>query len=86
MIDVIQELQEFACDVDVYDPWADAEEVQREYNLTLLEREEPLQTQAYDAVVLAVAHDVFREYEIKPSESQVVYDIKSVLEKSDGRL
>ncbi|MCF6173652.1 MAG: Vi polysaccharide biosynthesis UDP-N-acetylglucosamine C-6 dehydrogenase TviB [Campylobacteraceae bacterium] len=36
VIDVIEELKEFGCDVDVYDPWADKEEVKREYNLELI--------------------------------------------------
>ena len=35
-IDVINELQEFGCDVDVYDPWADAQEVKEEYGIELL--------------------------------------------------
>lgn len=85
VIDVIQELQEFGTDVEVYDPWADQEEVKREYDLDLL----PSLNSKYDAVVLAVAHDKFTGLniaELKNGTDSVVYDIKSKLEKSDGKL
>ncbi len=85
VIDVINELQEFGCDVDVYDPWADKEEVKHEYGLDLIDNEE-LKVEEYDAVVLAVAHDKFKELDLKTTDNQVVYDIKSMLDKSDGRL
>jgi len=85
VIDVIQELQEFGTEVSVYDPWADAEEVKREYGLDLL----PSLDSNYDAVVLAVAHDKFNGLDIeklKNGNDAVVYDIKSKLEESDGKL
>ncbi len=85
VIDVINELQDFSCLVDVYDPWADAKEVAHEYGLDLLD-EEKLDLSVYDAIVLAVAHNEFKALEITPSAEQVVYDIKGILEKSDGRL
>ena len=85
VIDVIQELQEFGTDVEVYDPWADAEEVKREYGLDLVDSLDS----TYDAVILAVAHDKFDGLDIeklKNGNDSVVYDIKSKLEKSDGKL
>ena len=85
VIDVIKELQEFGTDVDVYDPWADAEEVKREYGLDLLSSPEG----KYDAVVLAVAHDKFDNLDIEKlrnGNDTVVYDIKSKLKESDGKL
>ena len=90
VIDVIRELQEFGCDVAVSDPWADKEEVKREYNLELIDNEE-LKMENYDAVVLAVAHDEFKNLDSQLStvNSQlVVYDIKGLLGKniSDARL
>jgi UDP-N-acetyl-D-galactosamine dehydrogenase len=83
VIDVIRELQDFGCDVEVSDYWADKEEVAREYDLNLVE---DANTDDYDAVVLAVAHDEYRTLNIEPSETQVIFDIKSMLKKSDGRL
>jgi UDP-N-acetyl-D-galactosamine dehydrogenase len=102
VIDVIRELQDFGCRVDVYDPWADPEEVRREYGLELLpaidrqpktKNEKPKTknqkpTTNYDAVVLAVAHREFADLSFEGREETVVYDIKSVLDKTiaDGRL
>ena len=89
VIDVIRELQEFGTDVEVYDPWADPEEVKREYNLDLLSTINDTQSTKYDAIVLAVAHDKFDGLDIeklKNGNDTVVYDIKSKLEESDGKL
>ena len=83
VIDVIRELQEFGCDVEVSDYWADKEEVQREYKLDL--KEKPT-TDNYDAIVLAVAHDDYKNLDLEPNNKQVIFDIKSMLKKSDGRL
>ncbi len=82
VIDVIRELQEYGCEITVTDYWADKEEVKREYNLNLVK---DTNTNEYEAVILAVAHDEYRNIKIG-NENQVVYDIKSILEKSDGRL
>ena len=83
VIDVINELKEFGCEVDVYDPWADKEEVKREYGLELKSKPN---LNGYDGIVLAVAHDEFKDMELKPLKKQVVYDIKGVLKESNGRL
>lgn len=83
VIDVIEELKEFGCNIDVYDPWADKDEVRHEYNLDL---QDELNTNDYDAVVLAVSHDEFKSLDIKPTDDTVVYDIKSMLKDTDGRL
>jgi UDP-N-acetyl-D-glucosamine/UDP-N-acetyl-D-galactosamine dehydrogenase len=82
VIDVIEELQEFGCHITVSDYWADAEEVKREYNLSL---KNDLNYDDYDAVILAVAHDKFKSIKLD-NNNQIVYDIKSILDKSDGRL
>ncbi|GIT98139.1 Vi polysaccharide biosynthesis UDP-N-acetylglucosamine C-6 dehydrogenase TviB [Sulfurovum sp. TSL1] len=85
VIDVIRELQEFGTTVEVYDPWADPEEVKREYGLDLIDS----LNSTYDAIVLAVAHDKFDALDIEAirnGNDTVVYDIKSKLEKSDGKL
>ncbi len=85
VIDVVQELQEFACQVSIYDPWANAEEVQAEYQLNLIEN---INLDSYQAIILAVAHDEFKTLNIKTHPQQVVFDIKSILEPTyiDGRL
>jgi UDP-N-acetyl-D-galactosamine dehydrogenase len=81
VIDVISELKDFGCNVDVYDPWADDAEVKHEYGIGLCSE----LSSSYDAVVLAVAHSKFKELDIKKlaKEGGVIYDIKGFLPKSD---
>jgi len=88
VIDVINELKDFSCNVDIYDPWADKEEVKREYGIELLPvtKNQKPKTKNYDAIILAVAHEEFKTLKITPDANHVVYDIKAFLEKSDGRL
>lgn len=80
VIDVIEELRDFGCSVDVYDPWADEAEVKREYGLTPLKSFDEAD---YDCVVIAVAHDKFKGLKISKA---LVYDIKNVYENADARL
>ena len=82
VVDVIQELQEFGCQVDVYDPWADHEEVSHEYGIQLIE--EP-RLDDYQAVVIAVAHDAFKTLRFE-NDKQVIFDLKSIIDHADGRL
>lgn len=86
VIDVIKELQDFGCNIDVYDPWADAEEVKAEYGVDLLPKDSLPDFTNYGAIVLAVAHDVFTGIGLRPTKEQVIYDIKSVLPEADGSL
>ena len=82
VIDVIEELQEFGCNIDIYDPWADSKEVEHEYNLKLSSE---LDISKYEAIVLAVAHNEFKTLKLK-TDNNVVFDIKSILNDTDGRL
>ena len=90
VIDVIAELREYGVHVDVHDPWVDAADVQQEYGLALVTTPEPA---AYDSVILAVAHDSYREAGAAAlrgygSPGHVFCDLKSVFgcEESDLRL
>ena len=90
VVDVIQELSGFHCNVDVYEPWIDKEESIREYGITLVEQLEPGK---YDAVIIAVAHHQFKSMGITAiralgKKNHVLYDIKYILpaEDVDGRL
>ena len=82
VIDVIEELQEFGCNIDIYDPWADTKEVEHEYNLKLIKE---LNIAKYESIVLAVAHNEFKQLKLKTKDN-VVFDIKSILDETDGRL
>ena len=83
VVDVIHELSEFGCNVDIYDPWADENEVKNGYNLNLTSKDS-LNANDYDAIILAVAHEEFKKFDF--GKNALIYDIKSFLEKSDGRL
>lgn len=85
-VDVIKDLMSYGADVQIYDPWADPDEVMHEYGLATL-NEEP--EQAFDSVVLVVAHNVYKELDIssKLKPNGIVYDVKGILQEGvDGRL
>jgi UDP-N-acetyl-D-glucosamine/UDP-N-acetyl-D-galactosamine dehydrogenase len=86
VIDIINELVDYNTNLDVYDPWANAAEVEHEYGIKLIEK---IDTK-YDAVIMAVRHDKFSSLNIKQlvKENAVIYDIKSFLDKDviDARL
>ncbi|MEJ7694366.1 nucleotide sugar dehydrogenase [Daejeonella sp.] len=87
VIDIYEELKQFGLLVDVVDPWADALEVKEEYDLNLLKEPDG----QYDAIIIAVAHDLFMEFDLeklKRSVRSVIFDTKSFVDRSiiDGRL
>lgn len=87
VIDIYNELQQFGLTVDVYDPWANAEEVHEEYNIDLLKE---LKDDKYDAVIVAVSHRQFLEINFQRYKTQgtVIFDTKSFINRDlvDGRL
>ncbi|MDH4944081.1 nucleotide sugar dehydrogenase [Sulfurimonas sp. C5] len=83
IVDIVSELSEYGCKIDIYDSWADAQEVKDEYNLDLVGK---YNLEEYKAIILAVAHDEFKTLDLKISSSKVVYDIKGLLIEADGRL
>ncbi|WP_169776897.1 nucleotide sugar dehydrogenase [Campylobacter mucosalis] len=80
VIDVINELKDFGCVVDVSDPWADTKEVKHEYGFDLVQN---YLLKDYDCVVLAVAHNEFKSIDL---EDSLVYDIKNIYPKADAKL
>ncbi|MBI0425639.1 Vi polysaccharide biosynthesis UDP-N-acetylglucosamine C-6 dehydrogenase TviB [Psychrobacter sp. NG27] len=85
VIDIVHELQEYNIEVDVYDPWVDSQEAQREYNVMPIS--EPA-VNNYDSIILAVAHNEFVEMGIAHIRSlgkanHVLYDLKYVFAKED---
>jgi UDP-N-acetyl-D-galactosamine dehydrogenase len=91
VVDIVQALQGYNAQVDVHDPWVDAEEARHEYGLTPIGNPEQ---GAYDAIVIAVGHDQFRVLggagvrAFGKPEASIVYDVKYVLPREwmDGRL
>lgn len=90
VIDIISELADYNIVVDVFDPWAAAEEAEHEYGIKLLSTPAP---DSYDAIVLAVAHSQFADMGSRHIRSlgkanHVLYDLKYLLDndESDIRL
>ena len=90
VVDLVEELKSFNCNVDVYDPWINKIQAAHEYKIQPIDK--PIQGK-YDAIVIAVAHDEFKsltEKQIRSygKSSHVLYDIKYLLKanQSDGRL
>jgi len=90
VIDIISELNEFGVQVETYDPWADPAEVKHEYGIKLIKREDIDKNGPYDAIILAVSHDKFKELDIAAlkQKQSIVYDVKGILpaEVVDERL
>jgi len=88
VVDIYRELCEFGLNVDIYDPWALAEEVKHEYNVDIISELD--KTKQYQAVLLAVAHDEFKEIDFEKyyTSGAVVFDAKAVVDRRwvDGRL
>jgi UDP-N-acetyl-D-galactosamine dehydrogenase len=81
IIDIVKELREYNINVDVYDPWVDIVEAQHEYGITPINSPKNGQ---YDAVILAVAHEEFKEMGAAKIRAlgktdHVLYDLKYVL-------
>ena len=90
VIDVLNELQRFDAEVDVYDPWVDAAAAHREYGLQPIRKPK---SAAYDAIVLAVGHDEFKAMGLRKirryaRKVHVLYDVKYLFDRdqTDGRL
>lgn len=91
VVDIIAALKEYRVNVDIHDPWPSPEEAMLEYGLSLVPQPE---RGRYDAIVVAVGHEQFREIGAdglrafgKPKGS-IIYDVKHILpfESADGRL
>ncbi|MEM9678904.1 MAG: nucleotide sugar dehydrogenase [Bacteroidota bacterium] len=89
VIDIIDELESYHVNVDVYDPWASEDEVKHEYGLKLITSASGLQSD-YNAIILAVSHKEFLELDLNAlkSDDAVIFDVKSLLPKQqvDARL
>lgn len=90
IVDMVQALKEYDLGLDIYDPWVDSMEAEHEYGLAPVPN---LEFGQYDAIVIAVAHDQFKQMSVENfkklgKDKYVLYDLKYVLDKeySDIRL
>jgi UDP-N-acetyl-D-galactosamine dehydrogenase len=88
VVDIVSELGDYICNVDIFDPWVNVEEARYEYGLNLINEPTP---GAYDAIIIAVAHIDFKCLGAEAIRSlgksnSVIYDLKYVLSASDSDL
>jgi UDP-N-acetyl-D-galactosamine dehydrogenase len=90
VVDVIHELKDYNTIVDVYDPWVDKAVVKNDYQIDMTNELKP---DTYDAIILAVAHEIFKKIGVEKikalgKQKCIIYDIKSLfpIEDVDGRL
>jgi len=82
VIDIIKEMEEYDCDVDVSDYCADKNEVKHEYGIELIDA---FDAESYKAIIVAVGHEQYKQLNISTND-KVIFDIKSILKNSDARL
>lgn len=80
-IDIYNELTTYDMDVDLFDPWANHEEVEHEFGVSLLTKQQLVQ---YDTIILAVSHNEFLELDLNNHlrDKGLVYDVKGFLPSS----
>jgi UDP-N-acetyl-D-galactosamine dehydrogenase len=87
VIDIVRTLQQYNAHVTVHDPWANPEVARREYGVEIANE---LPRDTFDAVILAVAHDEFRNLNMNQITNgvSIVYDVKGILPEViiDGKL
>ena len=92
VVDIYHTLLEYTPNIVVYDPWANKENVQREYGITITNDSLGVQQDKFDAIILCVAHQQFIDMDIRGLLQDpvlgVVYDVKGILDRCvvDGRL
>jgi UDP-N-acetyl-D-glucosamine/UDP-N-acetyl-D-galactosamine dehydrogenase len=90
VIDIIEELNDFGCNVDVYDPWVDKEEEKKTYKSGVIN--DPFKSdKKYSAIIVAVAHDQFKtiknnSYQEISDGELILIDIKGIVEKPTWKL
>ena len=83
VVDIYHTLEEYTKNIVVYDPWANAERVRYEYGIALTEANYDELKGQFDAVILCVAHNEFKDKNVREllrdEVNGVLYDVKSVL-------
>jgi UDP-N-acetyl-D-glucosamine/UDP-N-acetyl-D-galactosamine dehydrogenase len=88
VVDIRKELVEFGVNVDMFDPWAEKEEVHEEYGFDLVQKLD--ENKIYQAIIVAVAHDEFKSFDFAKYKNQgaIIYDVKGFVDRDlvDARL
>ncbi len=88
VVDIVEELKDYNCEIDVYDPWVCCNEAQKEYGISPINQP---QNNMYDAVIMAVAHDQFKalgsgNIRALGKQNSVLCDLKYILPSKDSDL
>ncbi len=91
VIDIFSTLREYTANITIYDPWANSDNVEREYGVRTTGGDMRSLEGQFDAVILAVAHNEFKNTDVRRFlriDNGVVYDVKGILPKGmfDDRL
>lgn len=91
IVDIYTTLCEYTHNIVVYDPWANAEQVKKEYNIEIINSCYEQLKGKFDSIILGVSHNEFKNQNIRDllrTQEGVVYDVKGILAKDqiDGRL
>jgi UDP-N-acetyl-D-galactosamine dehydrogenase len=86
VVDVISQLKDFDCTVEVFDPVADPDEVRHEYGIDIISRTDQLTS--YEGIIVAVAHDEFKTLDLDKIKAKncVVYDVKNIYPQAEATL
>jgi len=86
VVDVVKHLEDYGIHITIYDPWAEPEEVYKEYGLSTIDK---APNTTFDAIVLTVAHKEFLDLDLAQfrTPKSIIYDVKGVLEiEVNGKL
>ncbi|CAF1688076.1 unnamed protein product [Adineta ricciae] len=90
IIDIVEDLEEFGCQVDIVDPWASKKHVFDEFGIEIKDFDKNIIFDDYHGIVIGVAHQQFKSLDFSSvkSSKKIIYDIKGILPKDcvDARL
>lgn len=84
VINIYQSLLSYTDNIEIYDPWADSTEAQKEYGVKIVKEFDKINEKKYDAVVLCVAHSEFQTIDLKSItyQNSTIYDVKGAFDRS----
>lgn len=84
VMEIRKHLLNYTDHIEVFDPYADAEEVEKEYGFRIITDWEALKDRKFNAIVHCVSHDLFAQVDLKSRlvENGIIYDVNGTLDRS----